>query len=185
MEFDRIVMAYKEPQRFYHTVQHISECLGLLDWLVESRSMEPQLILEMALWYHDVVYQPQSSDNEQCSADQAREFLQTGRCRHIKMIDSLIMATCHLKDTGKAAKTKLAQWIVDIDLAILGSSPQRFTQYETQIRQEYAWVPEALYQQKRQAVLMQFLHRPHIYQSPLFQQRFEAQARRNLSGITG
>ncbi|MEM9484886.1 MAG: hypothetical protein AAGA83_14495 [Cyanobacteria bacterium P01_F01_bin.116] len=185
MEFDRIVVAYGEPQRFYHTVQHINECLGLLDWLVEIQSMAPQPLLEMGLWYHDVVYRPQASDNERCSADQAIEFLRAGKCQQIEVIDSLIMATCHLEDYAGTAKTQLSQWMVDIDLAILGASPQRFTQYETQIRQEYVWVPQPLYRQKRQTVLMQFLNRPHIYQSPLFQQRFESQARRNLSGIAG
>lgn len=177
-------MAYGEPQRFYHTAQHISECLELLDWLLETQLMEPQPLLEMALWYHDVVYQPQASDNERRSADQAMGFLQS--CGQIDaVIDSLIMATCHLGDTEEVAKPPLTQWMVDIDLAILGALPHRFSQYETQIRHEYDWVPETQYQQKRQAILMQFLNCSHIYQSSLFQQRFEAQARRNLSGIVG
>ena len=59
-EFNRIAAAYGEPQRVYHTAQHINECLDLLDWAMLSgpRALLEQPTLEMALWYHDVVYQP-------------------------------------------------------------------------------------------------------------------------------
>ncbi len=191
-EFNRIVVAYGEPHRAYHTAQHINECLDLLDWCIgEISTVSPthavsDPALEMALWYHDVVYQPQRSDNEQCSADQATAFLLTNDVTlpQSEKIASLIMATRHLaspKSEKLSVPSELAAWIVDIDLAILAAPPQRFAQYEAQIRQEYAWVPEAVYRAKRQALLTQFLERPTIYQSVVFQQRFEHQAQKNLS----
>lgn len=73
-----------------------------------------------------------------------------------------------------------AALLVDIDLAILGTTPARFAAYERQIRQEYAWVPEALFVEKRRAVLQGFTARPQLYTTAYFQERLEATARRNL-----
>ncbi|MEA5462309.1 HD domain-containing protein [Leptothoe sp. PORK10 BA2] len=207
-EFNRIATAYGQPQRAYHTAQHINECLAWLDWTKAEISAEfaGHLVLEMALWYHDVVYQTQGSDpeersNERQSADQAVSFLQAhlpshpGKHGQIHRVEALIMATVHLADQGAEHcpdsgvkqtveyPLDLAPWMMDIDLAILGADPQRFNQYETQIRQEYAWVPEAIYRTKRQQVLKQFLARPVIYHTPKFQQQFESQARRNLGDL--
>ncbi|NEQ49807.1 MAG: hypothetical protein F6K11_06680 [Leptolyngbya sp. SIO3F4] len=185
-EFNRLVSAYQESQRAYHTAQHICECLELLDWTTAETGIKFSPVLETALWYHDAVYKPQALDNERCSADQAITFLQAHRVapKQIKAIESLIMATCHLAGQHCSITSELSQWILDIDLAILGSAPQRFAQYENQIRQEYRWVPKSTYRAERTKVLMQFLERPAIYQSSLFRTRFEVQARHNLSSIT-
>lgn len=184
-EFARITLAYGEPQRVYHTAQHIYECLRLLDWSRTLVSITSKPVLEMALWYHDMVYQPQAFDNERRSADQAIAFLSAHKVasHQILEIESLIMSTCHLAKANDASVTELTQWMLDIDLAILGAAPFRFVQYETQIREEYGWVTESVYQKKRRMVLMQFLEQPDIYQSSLFKERFETQARSNLSEI--
>lgn len=187
-------MAYREPHRAYHTAQHINECLDLLDWCTQEflpigspDHLVLQPTLEIALWYHDVVYQPQLSDNERRSAEQAAAFFLANDVAPelIDQVTSLIMTTCHLNSPNSIAKApaELADWMVDIDLAILGASPQRFTQYESQIHQEYDWIPESMYRLKRKAVLAEFLGRSNIYQSVIFQQRFECQALRNLSSI--
>ena len=69
---------------------------------------------------------------------------------------------------------------MDVDLWILGADSPRFDEYERQIRQEYAWVPEQTFRQRRAAILREFLARPAIYSTSLFSQRYEAQARANL-----
>ena len=72
---------------------------------------------------------------------------------------------------------------MDIDLAILGADPARFAQYEAQVREEYAWVPDSVYRQKRAAILQQFLGRDRIYGTVAMQkERLEDAARRNLVG---
>ncbi|MEM7065760.1 MAG: hypothetical protein AAF572_21680 [Cyanobacteria bacterium P01_B01_bin.77] len=197
-EFDRIIVAYGEAHRAYHTAQHINECLELLDW-ARGHSLCRILqspVLEIALWYHDVVYQPQGPDkkcpinkhqNERQSANQAIAFLQAyGRLPqrvkqdHTHRVESLIMATSHFTDNESG---ELTDWILDIDLAILGTSPQRFLEYNTQIRQEYSEIPITVYEAKRQVLLAQFLRRSTIYRSALFRERFETQAQENLSTL--
>lgn len=87
------------------------------------------------------------------------------------------MATCH--DAPAAAPDE--QLLIDIDLAVLGAPPARFEAYAADVRQEYSWVPEALYQCKRAEVLQRFLQRPRLYATEAAFTELEAQARRNLS----
>lgn len=181
-EFRRINIAYSEPQRAYHTAQHIGECLELLDWVVDltTLSSAQRWALEMALWYHDIVYAPQAHDNEWRSAEQATDFLKTHTADSVQDVGALIMATCHREMAASGDLPETVQWIVDIDLAILGALPQRFWQYHHQIRQEYSWLSDMVYQTKREEILAQFLARPNIYRTDLFRERFEHQARENL-----
>lgn len=70
----------------------------------------------------------------------------------------------------------------DIDLAILGAAPQRFDEYETRVRAEYAWVPDEIFRVKRRGILAGFLARKLIFNTPRLHQLFEHQARTNLAG---
>jgi predicted metal-dependent HD superfamily phosphohydrolase len=71
--------------------------------------------------------------------------------------------------------------LVDIDLAILGASEPRFAEYERQVRDEYAFVPEPLFYEKRRAILQSFLARPRIYSTRHFTNLLERRARMNLA----
>ena len=97
----------------------------------------------------------------------------------IQRIQDLVLATRH----AAAPTDPDQQWLVDMDLAILGADESRFAQYQQQIRQEYAFVPADLFAQKRAEVLRGFLSRPHIYATEYFQKQFEERARLNLSGV--
>lgn len=171
--------AYTEPHRAYHNLTHIAECLTHLDSVMGI--INPPKVgtsIELALWFHDVVYDTHRHDNEEASAALAESHLiQAGLpLEHIAQVTHLILATKHsaTPPTGDAA------WIVDIDLAILGADAARFDDYETQIRQEYHWVPEPDFCQGRASVLRMFLDREAIYITPAFHSRFEATARQNL-----
>lgn len=177
-EYTQLATAYSESHRAYHTQQHLAECLDKLDWATAHGLPQSTALAEVALWYHDAVYQPRAKDNELKSAEWANRFLsQLGvdpdlcRCVH-----SLIMATCH----GEMPTGALHQLVVDIDLSVLGSEEERFEEYESQVRQEYRWVPWFLYKKKRQEILDHFLDLPRLYQTELFYTEYEQRARSNL-----
>ncbi len=177
----KLLGAWAEPQRHYHSTQHLHECLNLLEPALELAQRPGEV--ELALWFHDAVYDPQGQDNERRSADWAAEALaQAGAGSDVQQrVRALIMATCHdAEPVGDDARL-----LVDIDLAILGADPARFAEYDAQVREEYRWVPEAIYQVKRREVLAEFLARPVIYGTGRFRDRFEGQARENLSRRTG
>lgn len=175
--YQRLLTAYAEPQRHYHSLQHLGECLTHFQAVRHLVAHPGEVAL--ALWFHDAVYDPKGKDNEALSARWADEVLAqagaTQPCRD--RVQALIMATCHQANPTEAD----AQLLVDIDLAILGSAPVRFDEYDQQVRQEYRWVPGFLYRRKRREVLRSFLDRRHIYSTERFRQSHEAQARLNLA----
>jgi len=135
--------------------------------------------IELALWFHDAIYDVQGHDNEARSAHWAVQALVAGgvdaaRCQRVH---DLIMATCH---TALPASPDQAL-LVDIDLAILGAPAARFAEYTRQISAEYAWVPPQVYAVKRRAVLQGFLDREQIYTTPVVAQRLAQRARANLA----
>ena len=177
----RLLAAYAQPQRHYHTQQHLAECLAHLDavWQQAQRPGE----VAIALWFHDAIYEVKGNDNELRSAQWAVQALKDcgATDETCQRVYALIMATCHTATTTEASTKADAKLLVDIDLAILGASPERFAEYDAQVAAEYAWVPRLVYRFKRKQVLNSFLQRDAIYLTPHFHQLLEAQARSNLS----
>ena len=171
-----LLARYSEPQRHYHTLQHLGECLAMFDE-VRGLAQRPHEV-ELALWFHDAIYEVKRSDNEERSADWARaELLQADvDANSADRVHALIMATLHTAVPVLADE----QLLVDIDLSILGAETERFAEYELQIRQEYAFVPKWLFRRKRRAILQGFLDRPAIYSTAHFCAMLEQRARENL-----
>lgn len=175
----QLLAAHSGPDRHYHGLQHIAECL---QWLEQLRPLVAHPAeLALALCFHDAVYNPRAKDNELRSAEWAQAVLQTAGATPdaAQRVHALIMATCHFQP-AQAQQPEDGAWMLDIDLSILGASTARFAQYQAQIQAEYAWVPAADYALRRQAVLRSFLQRPAIYQTATMQAWLEAQARHNL-----
>ncbi len=171
-----LLASYAEPHRAYHSQQHLAECLALFD---EHRDLaQHPAEVEIALWFHDAIYDVHRHDNEALSADWARQALQGAGApvEVAERVAALVLATRH----SVAPATPDEQLLVDIDLAILGASPERFAEYEMQIRREYAHVPADVFREKRGAILTAFLARPVLYGVPALRRRFDAPARRNL-----
>ena len=171
--------AYSEEHRSYHTLEHLGECLQLLE---EYRPfMEPGdcPLLELALWFHDGVYDTMSSRNEEKSADWALHWMSRwGRPGQERTrVRGLILATRHRAAPANSAES----WMVDIDLGILGAESSRFQNYERQVREEYHSVPWVLYRTKRAEILQGFLDRAFIYNTPQLREHLETRARENLA----
>ncbi|MEJ2622054.1 MAG: N-methyl-D-aspartate receptor NMDAR2C subunit [Candidatus Thiodiazotropha sp.] len=174
----RLISAYSEPQRKYHTLQHLKECLAVFDRFVDLAQEKAEV--EIALWFHDAIYDVKASDNERKSAEWAEiELTKAGvPLDRIKRIYNHILATRHSAlPLGRDQKL-----LVDIDLSILGSEPDRFNEYERQVREEYSFVPDSIFHEKRREVLSRFLNRNQIYATPELWGQFEVRARENIKG---
>lgn len=179
--FERLIAAYGEPQRHYHTLQHLRECLVAL--AQERAHAQRPGEIALALFFHDAIYALQAHDNEARSADWARDALRAAGLPNetADRVHALVMATCHDAQPGDPD----AQLLVDIDLAILGAPAARFAEYEAQIRREYAQVPPEVFEPARKAVLRRFLQRDPMYQTAGMRARCEANARVNLGLALG
>jgi predicted metal-dependent HD superfamily phosphohydrolase len=174
--FDALLAAYSEKHRHYHTTRHIDHCLRELD-SAKSLARDPAEV-ELALWFHDAIYDPHSSKNEERSADWACELLTRhhASAERIGRVRDHILATRH----EAVANDPDSRLVVDIDLSILGVDEAAYAEFEVNVRQEYRWVPSLLFRRKRAEILESFLARPQIYTTQLFKDRYESQARRNL-----
>jgi len=174
--FDDVCARYGAAERRYHTLEHVEACLRLLDG-VRGRAGDADAI-ELAIWFHDAVYDSRRSDNEACSARLAEDALgRLGVARGIReRVGSLILATRH---DGRVADAD-GGLMVDIDLAILGQPAAVFDAYEAGIRFEYEWVAEAAFRAGRAKVLRGFLERPSIYATEYFRGKLEEAARGNI-----
>ena len=175
--FDALLAAYSQKHRHYHTIKHIEHCLREFESAKEL-AREPAEV-ELALWFHDAVYETRASNNEERSADWACELLNRHRVdpARVDRVRMLILATRH----DAPATTPDSQLLVDVDLSILGADEVTYAEFEKNVRQEYCWVPSILFRRKRAEILESFLDRPQIYNTPPFHARLEQPARRNLA----
>ena len=175
--FHELVARYSEPHRFYHTLQHMRECFSVL---AGASHLARRLIeVQLAVWFHDAVYDTRAHDNEEQSAYWAEESLiAEGVDSDVAVaVGKLVLATKHTV-VPEAEDAKL---LVDVDLSILGATEPGFTEYERQIRQEYGWVAEDVFRQRRADILVLLLNRSSIYGTGWFASRLEEQARKNLA----
>nr|WP_295173925.1 MULTISPECIES: N-methyl-D-aspartate receptor NMDAR2C subunit [unclassified Variovorax] len=167
---------YGEPQRHYHTMQHLGECLA---WFEREEALaEHPGEVALALWFHDAIYDVHAHDNEARSADWARQALLAAgvNAEAAERVHALVMATRH----DAVPEGRDAELLIDIDLSILGAGRERFDEYERQVHAEYAFVPEEVRLPRRRDILQRFLDRKAIYATPRMHAQLEAQARINL-----
>ncbi len=175
--FNLLVEAYSTPGRYYHTLKHIDRVLSTIEIL--QGYTNNLAAVQLAAWFHDVVYDTEAKDNEERSADYAFELLS-----NLGIPESIITTVTRLilntKDHQAAVNDYDSQVLVDADLAILATNPVDYEEYAHAIRQEYGWVAEADYITGRQQVLERFLKRSHIYFTPLMSEFAEPSARGNI-----
>jgi predicted metal-dependent HD superfamily phosphohydrolase len=170
--------AYSELQRCYHDQRHLDECLGELDW-VQGLDANDRRLLRWSILWHDAVYEPGHRDNEKRSAElAARELSSCGvDSKDVAEVRRLILAT---EKHDSDSSDRLGALMVSIDLAILGSDPDRYREYAADVRREYAHVPDPLWRSGRILVLQRLLGSDPIYPDADFRRRLETRARANM-----
>ena len=174
MTHDDLVAAYSAPSRHYHNLRHIEDCLAALAD-VAGLSATDREILSEAIWWHDVVYDPTRSDNEELSARLAEQHLAADIREQVGRL--IRLTRTHQVEPGD----RLGAVLISIDLSILGAEPSRYDAYAAAIRKEFAHVPEDDYRAGRSRVLSRFAAQPVIFPDPAFAKRYDRQARENLA----
>ena len=93
--FTRLTARYRETHRAYHTLDHVAACLAEFD-AVRALAHNAAAV-EIAIWFHDAIYDPHRSDNEEQSAALANMELQhlvTSRALR-DTVSALVRATTH------------------------------------------------------------------------------------------
>jgi len=176
--FNELLEAYGGAGRYYHNLDHIEAVLATLDMLAEHAHNRPAL--ELAAWFHDAIYDPRATDNEERSALLA-ESVCAGwglPAETANLVGRLIRATrTHQAD----ANDREVSVLLDADLGILGDDRAAYDAYAAAIRKEYAWVAEKDYREGRSRILHEFLRRKRIYRLETMHDNLNSRARENLT----
>lgn len=178
---DSLKTRYGEPQRHYHTWDHIQALIRHFETIEDQ--LNNATAVRWAIYWHDAIYDPQAADNEDKSADLLRQQAESVlNPETLRLSDRIIRATKRheLPDNMTAADTNDLALFLDMDLSILAAEGAAFDTYEAHIRAEYAFVPIDLYRQARAGILKGFLNRERLYFSDHFFDRWEQKARANL-----
>ncbi len=174
MNHDDLVAAYSAPNRHYHNLKHIEDCLGALAG-VDDLSAADREILTEAIWWHDVIYDPTRSDNEELSARLAEQHAAPDIRQEVGRL--IRLTKTHRVEPGD----RLGAILISIDLSILGAEPSRYDAYAASIRKEFAHVPDGDYRAGRSSVLSRFAAQPMIFPDAAFARKYDRQARENLA----
>ncbi|MFD8790484.1 HD domain-containing protein [Streptomyces vinaceus] len=175
---DRLLAAWAEPQRRYHTTAHLADVLARIDELT-PHAADPAAV-ELAAWFHDAVYRPDRSENEERSAalaERALPELGIGAARTAEVARLVRLTVTHDPAPGDTNGEALC----DADLAVLAGAPEAYAAYAAAVRAEYGFVPEDAFRAGRAAVLRQLLGLPRLFRTPYGAAHWEAPARRNLA----
>jgi predicted metal-dependent HD superfamily phosphohydrolase len=175
-EWAAVVEAWSEAHRRYHDLAHLAAVLGLVGELAGS-APDPEAV-RLAAWYHDVVYDPRASDNEERSAGRARAGLRgLVDDERLVEVERLVLLTAgHDPQPGDGN----GEVLCDADLAVLAAPPQAYAGYASAIRVEYGHLSDEEFTTGRIAVLEHLLALPALYRTAAAQP-WTAPARANVT----
>ncbi|MEW1903706.1 hypothetical protein [Streptomyces sp. NPDC086147] len=175
-----LLARWAEPQRRYHTVDHLRAVLDRVDELTDQGGEGGELeLVRLAAWFHDAVYRPDRSENEERSALLAEKALaEAGLTPHeVAEVARLVRLTV----THDPAVGDLnGETLCDADLAILASDPDTYAGYAAAVREEYGFVPDDAFREGRAAVLRHLLDLPRLFRTPYGAAVWEEKARENV-----
>jgi predicted metal-dependent HD superfamily phosphohydrolase len=177
-----LLTRWAEPQRRYHTTDHLAAVLHRIDDLA-GHAADPDAV-RLAAWFHDAVYRPEQSGNEERSARLAEFALPEAGVPDAVTAEVARLVRLTLTHDPAPGDTN-GEVLCDADLAVLAGSPEEYAAYAAAVREEYAFVPDPVFQAARSAVLMDLRDLPALFRTPLGRERWEADARRNLATELG
>ncbi|MGP3687687.1 HD domain-containing protein [Streptomyces sp. IBSNAI002] len=175
---DRLLTAWAEPQRRYHTTVHLADVLARID-ILAAHAADPAAV-ELAAWFHDAVYRPDRSENEERSAvlaERALPELGVDAARTAEVARLVRLTVTHDPAPGDTNGEALC----DADLAVLAGAPEAYAAYAAAVRDEYGFVPDDAFTTGRAGVLRQLLALPRLFRTPYGTAHWEAPARANLA----
>ncbi|MFE9725446.1 hypothetical protein ACFYQ5_18055 [Streptomyces sp. NPDC005794] len=175
---DALLVRWAEPQRRYHTTAHLTQVLDRVDTLAGHAS-DPDLV-RLAVWFHDAVYRPDRSENEERSAALAERALPEAGVPDAATTEVARLVRLTVTHDPADGDTN-GEVLCDADLAILAAAPKEYAAYAAQVREEYGFVPDDAFRAGRSAVLRQLLELPRLFRTPHGSAEWEPRARQNLT----
>ena len=175
--FELVARAYFEREG-YHNLDHLSFMFRLLDQYKDKLS-RPKIV-DLAVFYHDVVYNPRSKTNEEDSAERAATDL-TKMGANQSTIDSVYVLIHASKDHKvNSVFADDTSFFLDSDMAILGSDPESYAKYAQGVARDFKSVEPLLYVAGRQNFLSGLVD-TRIFSTAEMYARFQVRAQQNIA----
>jgi predicted metal-dependent HD superfamily phosphohydrolase len=176
---------HREPHRRYHDLEHVAEVVAEVERLLPEEPEADRVAVTLAAWFHDAIYDPTAEHgaSEEMSAELAVDrlpaFAATDRDRLAEEVARLVRLTvAH----GTPESDRSGAVLVDADLWILSSPPERYQRYAREVREEYDHVPDDSWVAGRAAVVRRFLDQlPGLYGAGSLADREERRDRAALN----
>ncbi|WP_406383025.1 hypothetical protein [Streptomyces sp. NBC_01618] len=174
---ENLLVRWAEPQRRYHTTAHLAAVLDHVDTLAGYAADADAV--RLAAWFHDAVYRPDRSENEERSAALAERALpEAGVPDGVTAEVARLVRLTITHDPAEGDAN--GEVLCDADLAILAAPPREYAAYTAQVREEYGFVPDDAFREGRATVLRQLLGLPRLFRTPHGVEQWEPRARQNL-----
>ncbi|MFX1477540.1 MAG: hypothetical protein ACFFCI_05370 [Promethearchaeota archaeon] len=174
-----IEKSYNLSNRQYHNLDHIN--LMLYEVKRFKNRIDDYDSVLFAIWFHDIIYDPLKSDNEERSAKYATQVLDkiNYEKNRIQKVQELILRTKDhtIQNSNESYDMKI---FLDLDLLILGMERIQYIKYAKSVRKEYNFVSEDIYNKERKKILNQYLNSHFIYKTKILRDLYEKQARSNI-----
>jgi predicted metal-dependent HD superfamily phosphohydrolase len=192
---ESLLRLWLAPQRQYHTLRHLVDMLTRIDELAPE-AIRPACV-RLAAFYHGAVFDPPAPDDGPEQADLAMPFAanweDTSASARLaqRQLSGIGIAPELAERVGDLVRTldKLAVLPRDADSAVLvdaalgqlAADPQRYAEYQRQVRQENQAVSDEVYLNARLASLSHLMDRPALFHTT-GASGWENAARDNISG---
>ena len=172
-----LLARWAEPHRRYHDLSHLAAVLERVD-LLAGEAQRPDTV-RLAAWFHDAVYDPQATDNEERSAELAMTTL-AGLALEAATVDDVARLVRLTAGHDVRPGDRDAAVLCDADLAVLALPGSDYSKYVVNVRAEYAHLDEATFRAGRSALLRSLLDRPTLFLTAHGRTSWESPARVNV-----
>jgi predicted metal-dependent HD superfamily phosphohydrolase len=145
MSETEILARWQEPHRKYHTLTHLSDLYNQIQKLSNSTDISLTNIEKDMLYltsaFHDIIYDPKHSDNEERST---KLFLDVSKkSPYPERIQEIAEIICDTKT--HQPRTPLSKQFSEMDMSIVLAPFSELEVWEEGIRYEYQHIPSLLY----------------------------------------
>lgn len=163
---------YNENHRAYHTMEH----LAIMFNLASAHGLKLSVPQQIAIFYHDAIYDPTRKDNEEQSNNLfLRHHTGTLLPQYVERVSSIILDTkTHIASSYESCD------VLDLDLAGFGFDFESYNYATQQVRLEYQHLSDEVWKANRILFLTSLLDRPHIFNTHWARDFYEIKARKNI-----
>ncbi|KAK7790154.1 hypothetical protein R5R35_002625 [Gryllus longicercus] len=182
----KIVKQYSDDERVTHDMDYLKETFERFESVKKELECPNAVALALIFLYYD--YDPKAMDCTDKNVEHFKEFASDAgipdesplRTKVLHLMEAASTHSTEEHKTDGAFGNEDRHYFLDLDIADLGSAPEKYSVYVAKIKKEYAFLPESMYKSLRIKVLESLLQIPNIYATREFREKYENQARRNV-----